>query len=97
MTKEQEQTDESNLDAPAFDNTPADMVKAFNEAFPNVKCLRCGHKNFYLVGPFHKFDVTGEESFGNGDVVEIICRRCGLVERHLWQILKNAAKPIDTD
>lgn len=66
-----------------------DMAKAIDEAFPNLKCLRCGSEGFYLVD-------TGVEGFG-GKAVDLVCQRCGMVERHSWKILKKAAKPIITD
>lgn len=76
-----------------------DMAKAVDVAFPKLKCLRCGSESFYLIGPSRFFKATQHPSFGefDGEVVDLVCQRCGMIERHLWKILRDAAKPIDTD
>lgn len=71
------------------DDPLVDMAIAVDQAFPNLKCLRCGNEGFYLLG-------AAVEGFG-GQAVDLVCRRCGMVERHSCKILKDAAKPIIVD
>jgi hypothetical protein len=91
---------------PASGGELAQMAREVDLAFPNLKCLRCGNESFFLVGPesdsyriikktpsFYKFDSDASAI----EVLELVCQRCGMIERHSWKILKNAQKPIQTD
>jgi len=93
MAQEPDQKEEQDrLEVREFDDaldTLVELAKAVDEAFPNLKCLRCESEGFLLVD-------TGVEWFGD-KVVDLVCQRCGMVERHSWKILKKAAKPIITD
>ncbi|BDV37779.1 hypothetical protein DSM21852_10320 [Methylocystis bryophila] len=77
-----------------------ELAKLVNEAFPNLSCLRCSNERFYLVEsrsvvPHGSFQLPGD-AFPRGHFhhVELICSRCGYVERHEVTVLKNATKPI---
>ncbi|WP_159730310.1 hypothetical protein [Methylosinus sp. Ce-a6] len=81
------------------------MAQTIDHAFPNLKCLRCGSESFFLAGPiiyvtqFQKEKQKHDLGHGGFDikVFDLVCRRCGMIERHAWKILENAAKPIKVD
>jgi hypothetical protein len=54
------------------------------EAFPAIRCLRCG---------FLDFDIMPNLLGPNGiEVVTLSCQRCGLIEQHRIGILRQAVK-----
>ncbi|BBU60085.1 hypothetical protein MSC49_00200 [Methylosinus sp. C49] len=91
-------TDAGEREARETDASLVDMAKAVDVAFPKLRCLRCGSESFYLIAS-RIFEAAQRPSLGafNGDAVDLVCQRCGMIERHLWKILRDAAKPIDTD
>lgn len=106
MAEEQEQTEEQEeILSLADDETLVDMARVVDQAFPNLKCLRCGNESFLLAGPvsyvFQSKTVSREHGLGYGkfdvEAFDLICQRCGMIERHSWKILQNAAKPIKAD
>ena len=66
----------------------SEQAELIREAFPEMKCLRCNHDNFYILPNM-------QNAMFNLGVVVIACTRCGFVEQHLIGMLKRAAKPID--
>jgi hypothetical protein len=66
---------------------PMDGGAALSHAFPDLTCLRCGHK-------FHYFSVEHdpiiEAGFGDGDVLHTVCRRCGHHERYVLKVLRQS-------
>ncbi len=87
--------------ADATDITPkfeelADLVKA---SFPELRCLRCGHDQFYLAdqgidGFLLLHSVVNDPL---KPVVTLACTRCGHLEQHLKGLLRQAHKPIPKD
>lgn len=67
------------------------MTALVKEAFPDLKCLRCGHDAFFLRS-FRSPGLAG--AFGDVTEIELICQRCGLIERHAAAQLKACEKPI---
>ena len=71
------------------------------DAFPDLRCLRCGSDDFYLKG---MLDNLGTGQFVQGkpqspdrdyeSVLRLVCQRCGFVEHHSVQILQESDKPI---
>jgi hypothetical protein len=77
-----------------------ELVDVVNQAFPNLSCLRCSSEQFYLVRSqsvirqgLVKFP-GDDHPKANLDIVELICTRCGHIEKHEITILKKASKPI---
>ncbi len=72
------------------------------QAFPDIRCLRCGHENFTLVeapaytGRLLRRGVhIGGVSFNPfPQTVALICERCGFVEQYALDYLRKAQKPI---
>jgi len=79
----------------------ADLV---NESFPKLSCLRCGHDQFFLTDDPAAASLkevrqllgmpTTTADAAIGAVATLVCRRCGLVEQHLTDVLQSAAKPL---
>jgi predicted nucleic-acid-binding Zn-ribbon protein len=63
-----------------------DLAELVRESFPDLRCLRCTHDNFYILP-----SVDGHDHFGT---IAIACQRCGFVETHLIGLLRSATKPI---
>jgi predicted nucleic-acid-binding Zn-ribbon protein len=78
--------------------TLRDLVR---EAFPDLRCLRCGSDDFFLKGMLDNLG-TGEFIEGKPlsstqdyeQALRLVCQRCGFVEHHSVQVLQDAAKPI---
>ena len=74
-------------------NELADLVKA---SFPELRCLRCGHDQFYLaeegIDGFLLLHQIIDDKLR--PVITLACTRCGYLERHLTGILRKAEKPI---
>lgn len=77
-----------------------DLVDLVNQAFPRLSCLRCANEQFFLVKSTSVVRLglikLPDDAMPKGhfDIIELICRRCGYIERHEIATLKNAAKPI---
>uniref|UniRef100_Q07HD8 Uncharacterized protein n=1 Tax=Rhodopseudomonas palustris (strain BisA53) TaxID=316055 RepID=Q07HD8_RHOP5 len=88
--------------ADATDSTPkfeelAGLVKA---SFPDLRCLRCGHDQFFLDDQGGIDGMLLLHSIINDPlrpVVTLACTRCGHLEQHLTGLLRQAAKPIPKD
>lgn len=77
----------------------AGLVKA---SFPDIRCLRCGHEELYLVSDGHS-GIPGYISaqVSHSDITDrrhpfmaLACTRCGHVEHFLTGIMERAEKPI---
>jgi len=74
------------------------------QAFPDIRCLRCGHDSFVLADPpVYTNRLLGEERrigpivfFPRPKAVELVCNRCGMTETHALKYLEEADKPIRT-
>lgn len=106
MAKEADQNQEQEgVVSPADEKTLVEMAQTVDRAFPNLECLRCGNESFLLAGPvsyvFPSNNVTRKHGLGYGEfdiqAVDLVCQRCGMIERHSWKILQNAEKPIKVD
>ncbi|KIZ44005.1 MULTISPECIES: hypothetical protein [Rhodopseudomonas] len=79
----------------------ADLI---NESFPKLSCLRCGHDQFFLTDDPAAASLkevrlllgmpSTQADDALGAVATLVCRRCGLVEQHLTDVLKDAVKPL---
>jgi hypothetical protein len=71
----------------------AGLVKA---SFPDLRCLRCGHDQFYLadqgIDGFLLLQSIVDDPLK--PVVTLACTRCGHLEQHLTGLLRKASKPI---
>jgi len=86
--------------------TPTDfdvLASLVTKSFPNIRCLRCHHDEFYLTDKadlLNDFAIkidnpsmpTGEPQ--SYSVLTLACTRCGHLEHHLKAVLSQAAKPI---
>lgn len=79
----------------------AGLIKA---SFPNIKCLRCGHEEFYMTDDVDVFaEKAAEGDFASAQplrqggltpVLALACTRCGHIEQHLVEPLRRSRKPI---
>jgi predicted nucleic-acid-binding Zn-ribbon protein len=75
-----------------------------HQAFPDIRCLRCGNDNFRLIdspaytGRLQRRDVRigGVQFNPFPQTVALICERCGLVDQYALDYLRKANKPIET-
>lgn len=80
-------------------------VRVVAKALPDIRCLRCGNETFLVGldkagvgGEAQRDGIFGnslivsekgvEQRFGT-DVVSLICDRCGNIERHLLDFLRQ--------
>ena len=78
------------------------LIKA---SFPNIRCLRCGHDELYLISD----ELSGLPGYISAQILEspltnrqhplltLACTRCGHVEHFLTGIMERAEKPIDPE
>jgi hypothetical protein len=95
---------QSEVQTVAEDNVLQQVVEAVDAAFPGLKCLRCGNDKFFL---FHdrslafkgRFTKVTEAEYASeaSEMIDLICQRCGMVEKHLLPLVQKAKKPIPTD
>lgn len=79
------------------------LAQALDVAFPDIKCLRCGSESFFLAGPAQyvyqgRNDISkdvGLHRYGGPmiETVDLICRRCGMIESHALNILLEYVSP----
>jgi predicted nucleic-acid-binding Zn-ribbon protein len=78
----------------------AGLVKT---SFPDIRCLRCGHDEFY--SGLNEYTLrrrdpdSGRHIAYIGDdheVLTLACTRCGHLEHHMLDVLQSAHKPIPT-
>ena len=74
-------------DTAAADRT--ERLQLVREAFPDLRCLRCGHDSFAIFPNIKELAGLG--------VIMMACDRCGHVEQHLIGSLREAQKPIPVD
>lgn len=67
-------------------------IDAFTEAFPESRCLRCGHDKFFALPVRRARDLRPHTD--DDRILDIACRRCGFVESHVLGLLSRADKPI---
>jgi hypothetical protein len=89
----------SEADHAEYTEQIAGLVKA---SFPDIRCLRCGHDELYIVSDEH----SGLPGFVSAQVlgspltnkrypfVTLACTRCGHIENFLTGIMERAPKPI---
>lgn len=71
-------------------------------AFPDIRCLRCGHDEFVLVDPpvyterllKKDYRMGGVVFFPHPKTVVLVCQLCGMTETHALDYLEKASKPI---
>ena len=75
------------------------LAELFKQSFPDVRCLRCGHGDFYILPASRQTFMMGEPALRPTllPVVTLACTRCGHIEQHLSEQLRNAPKPIDVE
>ena len=77
----------------------AGLVKA---SFPDIRCLRCGHEELYLVSDessgipgYISSQVMGSDiTHRRHPFMALACTRCGHIEHFLTGIMDRAEKPI---
>ena len=74
----------------------AGLVKS---SFPDLRCLRCGHDQFYLADQGIDGFLLLHSIINDPlkPVVTLACTRCGHLEQHLTGLLRQANKPILKD
>jgi ribosomal protein L37E len=76
-----------------------ELANIVDACFPDLKCLRCGSESFFVAGPVpHSLPsaaVGGERKnrsrFAKVEIesADLICQRCGMIERHSLEILRR--------
>jgi predicted nucleic-acid-binding Zn-ribbon protein len=56
------------------------------KSFPGLKCLRCRSENFYLL--------EGAPQPALPNTLVLVCMRCGMVEHHAADILREMTEPV---
>jgi hypothetical protein len=76
-----------------------ELDKLFKESFPDIRCLRCGNDEFYILPSARQVIVLPEGPAREAiiPVMTVACTRCGHVEQHLLGTLRDAAKPISIE
>jgi len=85
-------------------------IALLSEAFPDLRCLRCGHDEFLATTDVNALtDHSGKgssvlalhNSLAAPDqkslVVTVACRRCGHIEQHMTGPLARAKRPIELE
>ncbi len=74
-----------------------ELAELFKESFPDIRCLRCGHSDFYILPATRQTFMMGEHALSPKllPVITLACTRCGRIEQHLSDQLRDAAKPIE--
>lgn len=74
-----------------------ELAELFKESFPDAHCIRCGNGDFYILPAARQKFMMGEPALAPRllGVVALACTRCGCVEQHLSDQLREAAKPIE--
>ena len=72
------------------------LAELFKESFPDVHCLRCGCGDFYILPATRQTFMVGDPAIAPTllPVMTLACARCGHIEQHLSDQLRDAAKPI---
>ena len=76
-----------------------DLAELFKKSFPDVRCLRCGHGDFFILPASRQTFMMGEPALRPKllPVITLACTRCGHIEQHLSEPLQDAAKPIEIE
>lgn len=75
------------------------LVKLFKESFPDIHCLRCGYNSFHVLPATRQNFMLGEP-VGSPTllpVTTIACTRCGHIEQHLSEKLRDTPIPIEVE
>lgn len=89
----------SDIETPPGEEALSELRLALEKSFADIRCLRCGHENFYLAGPA-EYVYQGRHRISAGsrlhrydgpmiETVDLICKRCGMVESHALNILRD--------
>jgi hypothetical protein len=75
------------------------LGKLFETSFPGHRCLRCGNRNFYILPSERQTFLMGEGAPRPKmlPVITLACMRCGFIEQHLTEPLREADKPIEIE
>ena len=75
------------------------LAELFKESFPDIHCLRCGHGDFYILPSSRQTFMMGEAALSPTllPVITLACTRCGHIEQHLSDPLREASKPIEIE
>ena len=69
-----------------------DARAALHKQFSELQCLRCREDKFHLRMWHDASLVPGIADASNNRVIELICKNCGFLEKHVVNLLA-AAKP----
>jgi predicted nucleic-acid-binding Zn-ribbon protein len=84
-----------------------ELKRLVDEAFPNLRCLRCGNESFLLASDVDALG-TGRPDRSSvlklqaqlesprTPVLTLACTRCGFIEHHVVGALARAPKPIES-
>ncbi len=84
-----------------------ELKRLVDEAFPDLRCLRCGNESFLLASDVDALG-TGKPDRGSvlklqavlanphTPVLTLACTRCGFIEHHIVGAMARASKPIET-
>ena len=76
-----------------------ELAELFKESLPDVRCLRCGHGDFYILPAARQTFMMGDPALSPAllPVITLACTRCGHIEQHLSEQLRKASKPIEVE
>jgi predicted nucleic-acid-binding Zn-ribbon protein len=66
-------------------------IELLKEAFPELRCLRCGNDRFFIQEDSLRGQEAPDALHG---IVTLTCTRCGFLERHDLDMLTAAEKPL---
>jgi ribosomal protein L37E len=76
-----------------------DLVGLVKKSFPDIHCLRCGYSNFHILPATQQTFMLGEPAQAPRllPVVTLACTRCGHIEQHLSEKLRESPIPLEVD
>lgn len=91
----------SEIETPTGESALAELGLALEKAFADIKCLRCGNETFFLASPA-QYVYEGGNAYADDarlrcyggptiETVNLICKRCGMIESHALNILRDFA------
>ena len=76
-----------------------DLLRLFEKSFPDIHCLRCGYNSFYVLPATRQSFMMGDPAISPAllPVITLACRRCGHIEQHLSDQLRDRPIPIEIE